>query len=319
MMSVRLGIRALASACAIGFSLLHAASADELREIRIGFMKGGVPIVAKASHVLEDRLAPRGITVKWIEFSVGPPLVEAMVAGRLDFGATGNTPPIFAQSAGANLAYIASGGPHPAASGILVQKNSSLRTIADLKGKRIGICKGSAAQNLIIVALEQAGLSYDDVVPVYLSPSDAAAAFVSGQIDAWPTWDPFYTLAEKTAGARVLLDADSIEPSYAFYLANGTIAKAHPDLVREVENILAEVADWANAHPKEVVDLVAAATGLSVEVEGAIIARSHFVVQPVSEAAIVAQQAVADRFVRLKLIPRPIQVRDAVWVPPPRT
>ena len=316
MMPVRLGFRALALACAIGFSLAPAASADELREIRFGYMKGGVPVVAKTRHVIEDRLAPRGITVKWIEFSVGPPMLEAMVAGRLDFGSTGNTPPIFAQSAGANLVYVATGGPRAAGAGILVPRNSSIRTIADLKGKRVGICKGSGAQNLIVVALEQAGLSYGDIVPVYLSPSDTAAAFVSGQIDAWPTWDPFYTLAEKTAGARVLLDAESVTPTFGFYLANGTIARAHPDLVREVRSILAEVADWANAHPKEAVDLIAASTGLPVEVESAIIAHSHFVVQPVSEDAIAAQQAIADRFARLRLIPKPILVRDAVWVAP---
>jgi sulfonate transport system substrate-binding protein len=316
MTSVGLGFRALAVACAIGFSLIRAASAEEPREIRFGYMKGGVRVVAKARHVLEDRLAPRGITVKWIEFSVGPPMLEAMVAGRLDFGSTGNTPPIFAQSAGANLVYVATGGRHASGSGILVLKNSPIRTVAELKGKRVGICKGSGAQNLIIAALEQAGLSYDDIVPVYLSPSDTAAAFVSGQIDAWPTWDPFYTLAEKTAGARVLLDAESVTPTYGFFLANAATAKAHPELVREVEGVLAEVADWANSHPKEVVDLIAATTGLPVEVERAIIARSHFAVQPVSEDAIAAQQAVADRFLRLKLIPKSIQVRDAVWVPP---
>jgi sulfonate transport system substrate-binding protein len=307
---------ALVSAFVLGFALPGAAAAEDLREIRVGFMKGGLPIVVKARHALEDHFAARGIAVKWVEFSVGPPLVEALVAGRLDFGATGNTPPIFAQSAGASLAYVAVSGPHASGAGILVAKNAPLRTLADLKGKRVGICKGSAAQNLAIVALAKAGLSYDDITPVYLSPSDSSAAFVSGQIDAWPTWDPFYTLAQKTAGARVLIDAEEVEPTYAFLLANGALAKAHPDIVGEVTQVLDEVAHWADAHRAEVVELSTAATGLPVDVERDIVARSRFGIDPVSEAALVAQQAVADRFAELKLIPKPIHVRDAVWTPP---
>src|SRR5258707_6659287 len=97
--------------------------------------------------------------MKWIEFSSEPPMLEAMNVGSIDYGAVGDSPPIFAQSAGAAIVYAA-GQPVTNGQGILVQNNSPIRTIADLKGKRVGFTKGSSAHNIVVQTLDKTGLGY---------------------------------------------------------------------------------------------------------------------------------------------------------------
>ena len=135
-----------------------------LKEIRIGYQKTGVLVIARQQAVLEKRFAARQIGIKWIEFTSGPPLLEAMSIGSVDLGSVGDTPPIFAQAANANVLYVA-GSRITNGQGILVPANSGIRSIADLKGKRVGFTKGSSAHNVVIATLEKAGLTYDDITP----------------------------------------------------------------------------------------------------------------------------------------------------------
>ena len=150
-----------------------------LKEIRIGYQKTGVLVIARQQAVLEKRFAGKQIGIKWIEFTSGPPLLEAMSTGSVDLGSVGDTPPIFAQAANANIVYVA-GSRITNGQGILVPANSSIRTIADLKGKRVGFTKGTSAHNVVIATLEKAGLTYEDITPVYLTPPDAGPAFANG-------------------------------------------------------------------------------------------------------------------------------------------
>ena len=170
---------------------VHAQTA--VTEIRIGYQKNGVLVIARQQATLEKHFTSRGIAVKWVEFSSGPPMLEAMNVGSIDYGAVGDSPPIFAQSAGAAIVYAA-GQPVTNGQGILVQNNSPIRSIADLKGKRVGFTKGSSAHNIVVQTLEKAGLSYADITPVYLTPPDAGPAFANGSIDAWAIWDPYFAI-----------------------------------------------------------------------------------------------------------------------------
>src|ERR1700738_2905575 len=126
----------------------------DIREIRIGYQKNGVLVIARQQATLETHFASHGIGVKWLEVSSGPPMLAAMTAGSIDYGAVGDAPPIFAQSAGAAIVYAA-GQPITNGQGILVQNNSPIRTIADLKGKRVGFTKGSSAHNFVVQTLEK--------------------------------------------------------------------------------------------------------------------------------------------------------------------
>jgi sulfonate transport system substrate-binding protein len=283
-----------------------------LKEVRIGYQKTGVLVIARQQAVLEKQFAARNISVKWIEFTSGPPLLEAMSTGSVDFGAVGDAPPIFAQAANANIVYVAAA-PITNGQGILVPPNSSIRAIHDLKGKRVGVAKGTSAHNVLIAALEKAGLTYTDITPVYLSPPDAGPAFANGSIDAWAVWDPYFAIGEIRQNGRILINAHEVAKTNSFYLANRDFANNHARETRDIIDGLASAARWAEAHRGGVAKSLAEVTGIPLEVLTVAANRASFIIGPVTEEVIQTQQAVADRFHKLGLIPKPITVRNAVW------
>jgi sulfonate transport system substrate-binding protein len=285
-----------------------------LKEIRIGYQKNGVLVIARQQATLEKHFASQGIDVKWVEFSSGPPMLEAMNVGSIDYGAVGDSPPVFAQSAGANIVYAA-GQPITNGQGILVQANSPIRTIADLKGKRVGFTKGSSAHNIIVQTLEKAGLGYADITPVYLTPPDAGPAFANGSIDAWSIWDPYFAIGETKQNGRVLVNAAEITKTNSFYIANRDFAKNHGAVLQQIIDVTTVTAKWAELHRDEVAKSLSAVTGIPLDIQTVAANRSAFAVGPITDDIIATQQGVADRFFKLGLIPRPVVVRDAVWKP----
>src|SRR5256884_4348883 len=283
-----------------------------LKEIRIGYQKTGVLVIARQQAVLEKRFVGKQIGVKWIEFTSGPPLLEAMSTGSVDLGAVGDTPPIFAQAANANIVYVA-GSPITNGQGILVPANSGIRSIANLKGRRVGFTKGTSAHNVVIATLEKAGLSYEDITPVYLTPPDAGPAFANGSIDAWAVWDPYFAIGEKRQNGRILVNAYEVAKTNSFYLANRDFANNNVQHTRDIIAGLAEAARWAEANRDAVANSLAAVTGVPLEVQTVAANRASFAIGPVTEEIIDTQQAVADRFFKLGLIPKRIAVRDIVW------
>jgi sulfonate transport system substrate-binding protein len=309
----QLVVGSLSGVALIALSRVARSEIEAPKELCIGYQKNGVLVIARRQAVLEQRLAPRGIGVKWVEFTSGPPLLEAMNVGSIDLGQVGDTPPIFAQAAGAAIVYVA-GQPITNGQGILV-RDASIRSLGDLKGKRIGFTKGSSAHNVTVIALEKAGLGYSDITPVYLSPPDAAAAFTRGSIDAWAVWDPYFAIGEKHGG-RILVEASALAKTNSFYLANRAFAARHPQVLRTVIDTLAETALWAESHRDQVAKALAEVTGVELEIQTVAANRSSFAIGKLTDDIIATQQAVADRFHKLGLIPRPIVVREAVWLPP---
>ncbi|PMQ09596.1 sulfonate ABC transporter substrate-binding protein [Janthinobacterium sp. AD80] len=281
-------------------------------QVRIGYQKYGTLTLLKGRGTLEKRLAEQGVGVKWTEFPAGPVLLEGLNVGSIDFGTVGEAPPIFAQAAGANLVYVGNEPASPASEAIVVPKGSSLRTLADLKGKKIALNKGSNVHYLLLKALEKAGISYADIQPVFLPPADARAAFERGSVDAWAIWDPFLAAAEKQLGARVLADGKGLVANYQFYLASRTYAEKNPEILRIVLDEVAKVDDWGRNNPEEVATILSAQTGLGKDVVALAASRYAYGVKPVSIDVIASQQKVADAFSSLKLIPKPIVVKDAL-------
>src|SRR5207245_5772966 len=193
------------------------ASYGQDKVVRIGFQKYGKLMLLKSKGTLEEKLKAAGYKVVWTEFPSGPPLLEALNVGAIDFGNTGEAPPIFAQAAGAPLQYVAYEPPAPKGEAILVPKDSPLKSVADLKGKRVALNKGSNVHYLLVKALEKAGLKYTDIQPVFLAPSDALAAFTRGSVDAWVIWDPYEAAAEASTGARILADGTGLVANHQFY------------------------------------------------------------------------------------------------------
>lgn len=288
-------------------------TAGKARELRFGYQRSGTLLIAKQQGLLEKRLNPLGVEVKWVEFSFGPPLLEALNVGSVDFGTTGDSPPIFAQAAKANLLYVAAVEAAGSGAAILVPPGSTLQTLADLKGKRVGFARASSAHNLTIAAVEKAGLSWSDITPVQLPPADARAAFERGALDAWTIWDPYFALAENKSGVRILASARGIAKQNAFFLANGDYTRRNPEIVSAVNEELAKVALWAESHRDEVARVLAEATGIELAAWQRAVQRTDYRVAPVTDSVLEEQQRVADRFHKLGLIPNKIAVRDIVW------
>ncbi|SJZ83089.1 sulfonate transport system substrate-binding protein [Enhydrobacter aerosaccus] len=289
------------------------------KELRFGYQRSGTLLIAKQQGVLEKRLNPLGVDVKWSEFSFGPPLLEALNVGSLDYGVTGDAPPIFAQAAKAKLLYVAAVEAGGSGSAILVPPGSTLQNLADLKGKRVGFARASSAHNLTIAALEKAGLSWNDIVPVQLAPADARTAFENGALDAWTIWDPYFAVAETRPGVRVLATAQGIAKQNAFFLGNSDYTRANPEVISAVNEELAKVATWAEANRDAVARVLVEATGIDLAVWQRSVARTEYRIAPLDEGVIEEQQRVADRFHKLGLIPNKIVVRDIVWKWEPRT
>jgi sulfonate transport system substrate-binding protein len=280
------------------------------KTIRIGFQKYGKLVVLKGRGSLEAKLKPLGYNVVWTEFPSGPPLLEAMNVGAIDFGITGETPPIFAQAAGAPLVYLAYDPPAPEGEAILIPKDSTLKSVADLKGKKVALNKGSNVHYLLVRALEKAGLKYIDIEPVFLAPADALAAFTRGSVDAWVIWDPYEAAAQASTGARILADGTGLVPNYQFYFSTRKFLTDNARVVDTVIDALNEADDWAKNNIQAVAEQLSPSVGLPAAVLVVSLQRESYSIKPITDDVIASQQRIADTFFALGLLPRQITVSD---------
>ncbi|MEE7493312.1 sulfonate ABC transporter substrate-binding protein [Methylobacterium oryzae] len=318
MTMTRRHIPALLLALGSALAAVTGATAAEAppKEFRIGYQKIGLIVVARQQGAIEKRLAAEGTKVQWVEFQAGPPLLEALNAGSIDFGYTGDAPPIFSQAAGGNLVYVSAAAPSGDGEAILVKEDSPIHSVADLKGRNVAVGRGTSAHNLLVAALEKAGLGFSDITPAYLTPADAGSAFANDSVDAWAIWDPYFAVAQARNRTRILATSGGTLDVSAYFLANRTFADRHPGVIASTLSALAESAAWADKHRDEVAQALASVTGIPYPIQKVAADRTQFAVRPLSDAILSSQQATADRFHRLGLIPRAIQIRDAVWTPP---
>ncbi|MBK1615792.1 sulfonate ABC transporter substrate-binding protein [Rubrivivax gelatinosus] len=290
-----------------------AAVAQARPELRVGFQKSAsLFVLQKSAGSLEKRLAPLGVAVKWVEFPAGPQLLEGLNVGAIDVGYVGEAPPIFAQAAGAQFVYIGYDPAAPQAEALVVPKDSPLRSVAELKGRKVALNKGSNVHYLLVRLLQKHGLSYADIQPVFLPPADARAAFERGAIDAWAIWDPFLAAVEKQAGARQLADGRGVVNNYLFYLAERGYAQRHPQVIQALFEDLGEQGRWVRANLRQAAERIAPLQGLDVEVVELSLRRYPLGVQPLTPAIAAEQQKIADTFFELKLLPRPLRILDAL-------
>src|SRR3981081_2177466 len=256
--------------------------------VRIGFQKYGKLVLLKSKGTLEDKLKAGGYKVVWTEFPSGPPLLEALNVGALDFGNTGEAPPIFAQAAGAPIQYVAYEPPAPKGEAILVPKDSKLASVADLRGKKVALNKGSNVHYLLVKALEKAGVKYSEVEPVFLAPADARAAFERGAVDAWVIWDPFQAAAEIAIHARTLADGTGVASNHQFYLAGQKFADANPRVIDAVIAAITDIDEWAKGKEKAVAEELSAGIGIPVPVLEIALKRQTYGIKPL-DASVVAE------------------------------
>lgn len=303
----------LASAIALG--VRPAAAQGTPPQLRIGFQKSAVNLVlVKQAGALEKRFPAS--KVQWVEFPAGPQLLEALAVGSLEFGLTGDSPPVFAQAAGKDLLYVGAEPAKPLSSAILVKPDSPLKTLADLKGRRVALQKGSSAHYLLLRAVAKAGLAWGDIQPIYLPPSDARAAFERGSVDAWAIWDPFYAATELDVKPRVLATGQGLSGNNSFYLASRSFAEQHPLAVQALFDELTRADARVQGSRKEAALQIAEFSGLGLAVVHLFLSRRPpSPVGPLTPAIVADQQRVADAFAQAGLIPKPVRVADIVWAP----
>ena len=200
---------------------------------------------------------------------------------------------------------------------LVVPENSPIKTLADLKGQRVAFGKGSSAQNVTVKALALAGLTLKDVQPLYLAPADATAAFNGGNLDAWVVWDPYFAIAQQHYGARVVADTtDRRLASSSYYLANRDFATKYPAALAATLDEIGKLTVWSGQHRDELSALAAEATGIDLKTWSIAFGRAEYSCGPVTPAHVAQQQALADSFQALGIIPRKINVADYVWQAP---
>lgn len=284
--------------------------------LAVGFQRNGLLYIARTRGELDKRLQARaGVAPQWVEFPSDPPLIEAMSAGAIDFGAVGDTPVVYAQASGVDLRIVAG---KSYGSGItnafLARPGSGIATVADLKGRKVGYTRGSSAEVSALSALLDAGLKPGDITPVFLAPGDGVGALDQGAIDALFIWDPFFTIAQKRIGAAdIRFDLGGLLATALFVartpLTSGSLLPAFLDE-------LAAEAAWADANRGEAAALLATAARLTVadiermqsRLEG-----NPFAIEPPGEVLIANQQKVADILLKAGSIKAPLDVREIVW------
>ncbi|BAZ48435.1 sulfonate ABC transporter substrate-binding protein [Nostoc ellipsosporum NOK] len=264
---------------------------------------------------LEKRLASLGFKVEWTEFAAGPQQLEALNAGSLDIASTAESPPVFAQAAGTPLVYLATTPTNGKATSLLVPINSPIKSVAELKGKKVAFQKASIGHYLLVKALEKAGLKLSDVQSVFLPPPDANVAFSQGKVDAWFIWDPFVTRNEQKKTGRVLIDGGDLRDTGNFYSTSRQFYQAHPDVIKVFLEELEKAEIWSKDHRSEMSQLLAPVTQLDPPTLEIMHDKYEYGLRPITEQVINKQQEVADKWYSLGLIPKKVNVREGFLTP----
>lgn len=284
-----------------------------IKVVKIGYQPHGTFLFLKARGNLENNLSTRDIYVEWKEFTTGPLMLAAMKEGKIDLGYGGIVPLVFAQANDVPFVYVASDSTSIGSMAIIVPKDSPIKKLADLKGKKISAAKGTASHYLLVRALMKAGLTPQDIEFVDLLPQKGQEAFKQKEIDAWVAWNPFLAQVQEKMPIRLLTNAEGLISDRSFYFASQSFAKNHGDIIRIVLEEARQVGIWVAIHPEEAAKILSESAGMNPKLALTATKSRRYEALPIQDRAIEEQQRVAETFFRLGLLPKRIWVEDAVW------
>ncbi|STQ71003.1 aliphatic sulfonate ABC transporter substrate-binding protein [Hafnia alvei] len=283
------------------------------RELRIGYQKFGNLGMLKARQSLEERFSQQGVSVLWSEFPAGPQLLHALQNNEIDFGATGEVPPILAQAQNSSLIYVAYEPPSPHSVAMVVAQDSPIYHCSDLRGKRIAVNRGSNVHYLLLQMLDEHGLTLDDVRVNYtplrypLTPSDFHS------VDAWMMWDPLLSDAQLSGDMRIIEDGHGKVLNQQFYLSRRDFAQRSADLLKIVLDELKQTGIFIATHPENAAQLLSQELGLPQASLALALSRRQHEPRAINTTVMRDQQTIADRFYALGLLSKAIKIREAVW------
>lgn len=262
----KLNVLPLAILLGLGLTACSSAAPSEGGDLadltlQVGDQIAGTEKVLQAAGELED--VPYSIV--WSSFTSGPPQIEALNAGKIDYAITGNTPPVLGGNTDTKVIQAFNNTAEGDA--ILVRPDSGITSVADLSGRSIAVARGSSAHGHLILQLQKAGLDVEDVEINYLPPTDSKNAFEAGQVDAWAVWDPYTAMAELD-GAVPLVTGTGVTNGYGFGIASD-VALADEVRAEALEDLTERVArayHWAAENPEEWAQVYARETGTDIEV-----------------------------------------------------
>lgn len=275
--------------------------------VRIGYQKATELDLLRSRGNLDKRIKDLGGTVEWSLFPAGPPMLEAMNAGKIDFGGVGESPPIFSQAAGGQFYYVSYTPLTAESQDIVVAENSDIQTPADLKGKKVALQKGSSAHYLLLKVLEENNIAANEVEVISLPPADARAAFEQGNVNAWSIWDPFLAVAQKNGNIRNLKVG---RERRTFFLSAQQFAKDQPDLLKVVLNEAKQNGLWVKQNLREVAEQFSKDISIDVAILEEVYKRRSWDVLPIDDQIQEAQQQVADTFYKAQVIPKALTVKE---------
>jgi len=287
------------------------------KEVRLDYAYyAPTSLVLKDQGILEKRLAADGIAVKWVFSQGSNRSLEYLNGGSIDFASTAGLAAVLSRANGSPVktVYIAS---RPEWTALAVPKDSPIKSLADLKGKKVAVTKAAGAHYLLIAALAKANLKFSDIQPAYLTPADGRAAFENGKVDAWVIWEPFLSAAQRQLPTRTLEGSQGLASYQRYYLTSSRFAAAHPQVLQTVYHELAEAGDWLRANPAEAARILGPLWG---NLDPAIVeqanGRRSYQVRPVEPDGLGEQQKIADAFFAEGLLPRAVDTRAvATWQP----
>lgn len=287
-----------------------------VHELRIGYQKFGMLGILKAHGGLESRLAQQGVSIRWYGLPAGPQLLEALQAGQIDFASTGEVPPVFAQSAGAPMVYVAYEPAAPQSEAVVVPYGSKITSIADLRGKRLKLNKGSNVHYLLVRGLEAHGMSLQDIDVVYEVPQEPRGVLDANDADGWALWDPLLTVAQRSKEVQVLFDGTGLVSNHQFHIARRAFSETNPQIIQILIEELRHIGQHVTSKPIEAARSLSSKIGIDVPTLEITFNRLTHGARPLDQNVVWEQQKIADRFYALGLIPKAIAVRDTVWAGP---
>ncbi|MEH7235916.1 aliphatic sulfonate ABC transporter substrate-binding protein [Bacillus sp. JJ1562] len=280
--------------------------------IRVGYQRGNTLNILKEHGNLDEALSKEGYTVEWKVFPTGTVLLEALNTNNIDFGHASDGNAVFMQAGGHPLHYIASEAPYPNGVALVAKADSDIKTVEDLKGKTIGVTKGGNQHYLLLVALEKAGISLDEVeIRFYKDAAEGLSAFTTDQFDVYGTWDPYLAIVENKVETRTIVNGSDLTENRTFYFASEEFLAEKPDVIKIILEELQNSNQWANENKKEVSEILSAELGLEIEPIQSANDRRTFGVEKIDEAIITSQQQLADTFFEAGLLETEVNVEEA--------
>lgn len=247
-------------------------------KIRIGWQPGISPLfeVAAAQGWFEEEFKKDGIKFEYVTFLSGPPLIEAFAGNRLDLGHVGDQPLIQARANDIDLKAIAVQIRGGKVLGLVVPNGSPIKSVKDLKDKKVAVKVGSAAHHLLYLYLESAGLDIKDVKLVNLSPPEIKTALSTKDIDAAILWEPWISTAEYEKVGKVILDSRGLKNNISVVITSGDFIKRYSEVTKRILKVYLHAAKWIKQNPKKAAEVIAKNSGIKIPIIEKVLTRYEY-------------------------------------------